>query len=208
MIGEIIGTKIGMTQIFDGEGKAIIVTAILAGPCWITQMKSIKKDGYSAVQLGFGEKKEAKINKPQREHFKKNNIKPLGTLKEFRVKDIKDYQIGQEIKVDLFKEGDLVDITGISKGKGFQGVIKRHGFKGGRASHGSTFHRAPGSIGASSCPSRVFKGTKMPGRMGGEQRTMKKLKIIKIDVENNLIMVKGSIPGSRKNIVIIKKVNK
>lgn len=208
MTGEIIGRKIGMTQIFDKEGNAVVVTAILAGPCWVTGTKTLPKNGYSAVQLGFEEGQEKKINKPQRGYFKKNNVKAARVLKEFWVNDSQEYQIGQEIKVDLFKEGEFVSIIGVSKGKGFQGVIKRHGFKGGGASHGSTFHRAPGSIGASSSPSRVFKGTKMPGRMGGKQVTLKKMKVAKIDIENNLIMVKGCIPGARRSLVTIEKVNK
>ena len=208
MSGEIIGRKIGMTQIFDKEGNAVVVTAVSAGPCWVTGTKTLQKDGYSAVQLGFEEEKEKRINKPQGGFFKKNNIKPARVLKEFRVNNSQEYQIGQEIKVDLFKEGDFVRIVGVSKGKGFQGVIKRHGFKGGRASHGSTFHRAPGSIGASSSPSRVFKGTKMPGRMGRDQVVLKKVKVAKIDIENSLIMVKGCIPGARRSLVIIEKANK
>ncbi len=208
MAGEIIGRKIGMTQLFDKEGNAVVVTAILAGPCWVTGTRTPKKNGYSAVQLGFEEGKEKKINKPQRGYFKKNNVKAARVLKEFRIDNSQEYQVGQEIKVDLFKEGDFVIIVGVSKGKGFQGVIKRHGFKGGRASHGSSFHRAPGSIGASSSPSRVFKGTKMPGRMGGERVTLKKMKVVKIDIENNLIMIKGGVPGARRSLVTIEKVNK
>lgn len=208
MIEEIIGRKIGMTQIFTEDGKTVPVTAISVGPCWITQKKDYEKCGYSAVQLGFGEKKEKNINKPQREYLKRNNIKPVRVLKEIRIQDTHNYQLGQEIKVDIFKEGDLVDITSTSKGKGFQGVVRRYGFKGGRSSHGSMFHRAPGSIGASSYPSRVYKGTKMPGRMGGEQITVRRLKIMKIDVENNLMLVKGSIPGVRRRVVLIKKTRR
>jgi large subunit ribosomal protein L3 len=205
MVG-LLGRKIGMTQIFGDQGKVIPVTIIKAGPCYVTQKKTLENDGYDAIQIGYENTREKLLNKPLLGHLRKANVGLLRYLSEFRVSNIEEYQLGQEIKVDIFKEGELVKVTGITKGKGFSGVIKRWGFKGGRASHGSMFHRAPGSIGrGSSDPSRVFKGTKLPGRKGGRSYTVKNLKIVKIDHEKGLLMVKGAVPGNRNGLLKIRK---
>ena len=208
MINGILGKKIGMTQIFSDKGRIIPVTIIETGPCVVVRKKTEEHDKYNAVQLGFCEEKKKNLIKPKKEYFIKQKVAPQKFLKEFRVNNINDYNVGQEIKVDIFKEKDYVDIAGISKGKGFAGVIKRWGFSGGRASHGSTFHRAPGSIGASSYPSRVFKGTRLPGHMGNRKETVQKLKVIKVDCENNLLFIKGSIPGNKNSLVVIKRTVK
>lgn len=199
----IMGIKVGMTQIFDENDKAVPVTIIEAGPCTVLQKKLSDTDGYNAIQVGFYNLKEKQVNKPARGHFKKANVKPLRYIKEFRVKDIGAYEIGQEIKADLFNPGDMVDVVGTSKGKGFAGAVKRHNFARGSMGHGSKYHRRPGSLAAKG-PARVFKGRKLPGHLGGERVTVQGLKVVKVYPERNLILIKGSIPGPRKGLVIIK----
>ena len=199
----ILGTKLGMTQIFDETGKAIPVTVVEAGPCVVVQKKTAENDGYNAIQVGFGEVKEQDLNKPLKGHFAKGQIKPLRYLKEFRVDDVNSYNLGQEIKVDVFSAGEWVDVTGLTKGKGFAGGIKRHGFHRGPMKHGSKYHRRPGSLGAKG-PARVFLGRKLPGRLGREQVTIQKLLVVKVDPERNLLLVRGAIPGPKKSLVTIK----
>jgi len=201
----ILGKKVGMTQIFDERGEIVPLTLVETGPCYITQVKSEEKDGYTALQLGFGETK--RLNKPQRGHLKE--LPPLRYLREVRVKDVQGYQVGQKFDASLFSVGDLVDVTGISKGKGFAGVMKRHGFRGGPATHGQSDRaRAPGSIGATTTPGRVFKGMRMAGRMGNERVTVQNLKVVLVDPERNLLGVRGSIPGSRGGLVMVRKAVK
>jgi len=208
MIKIILGKKIGMTQLFDKD-MLVPVTVVEAGPCRVVQKKTEKKDGYNAIQLGFGEIKEDRITRPLLGHFKKKGVSPQRYLKEVRTGDIDQIKIGEEIKVDIFKEGDLVNISGISKGKGFAGVMKRHNFKGGPASHGAKqWHRRPGSIGASSDPSRVFKGKKMPGRMGWEKTTVRNLRVMKVDEKGNFLLIKGALPGKNGDLLTIKEVRK
>ena len=199
----ILGIKIGMTQIFDEQGQAVPVTVVEAGPCTVLQKKSLASDGYNAIQVGFGSVKENRVNKPLKGHFKKANVKPLRFIREFRMENIDEYEIGQEIKVDLFAPGDVVDVVGTSKGKGFAGGVKRHNFARGSMGHGSKYHRRPGSLGAKG-PARVFNGRKLPGRMGGERVTVQGLKVVKVYPERNLILIKGSIPGPKKGLVLIK----
>ncbi len=199
----IMGIKIGMTQIFDENDKAVPVTIVEAGPCTVLQKKNSETDGYSAIQVGFYNLKEKQVNKPARGHFKKANVKPLRYIKEFRVKDIDAYEIGQELKADQFNPGDMVDVVGTSKGKGFAGAVKRHNFARGSMGHGSKYHRRPGSLAAKG-PARVFKGRKLPGHLGRERVTVQGLKVVKVYPERNLILIKGSIPGPRKGLVIIK----
>ena len=204
-IRAILGKKLEMTQIFEGD-NIIPVIIIQAGPCNVVQKKTKEKDGYNAIQIGFEEIKENKLNKPELGHFQKNKISPLRYLKEIKLEDISQITVGDELKVDIFKKGDLVNISGVSKGKGFQGVVKRYGFKGGPASHGAKqWHRRLGSIGASSDPSRVFKGKKMPGRMGRERVTTRNLAVVDVDTENNLLLVKGSVPGSKGSLLLIEE---
>ena len=200
----IIGRKVGMTQIFDENGVAIPVTVIEAGPCTVVQVKTTETDGYDAVQLGYGEVKEHKVNKPEKGHFTKGNVKPTKHLREFRLDDVSSAKVGDEIKVDIFAEGDTVDIQGKTKGKGFQGVIKRHGQSRGPMGHGSMYHRRPGSMGSTSTPGRVFKGKKLPGHMGNTTVTIQNLKVVKVDTEKNAILVKGSVPGNKGVILKIK----
>ncbi len=205
----IIGKKLGMTQIYNEAGELIPVTVVEAGPAYVVQKKIKEKDGYNALQLGFEIKKLEKINKPLQGHFKKSGDKGFYFLKEVKVDEIDKFETGQEIKVtDVFSEGEIIDVTGISKGKGFQGVMKRHNFKGGRATHGSMFHRAPGSAGSSAYPSRVWKGKRYPGHMGNSQVTVQNLKIEKIYPEKNLMLIKGAIPGSVNSFVVIKNAIK
>ena len=199
----IIGKKLGMTQIFLEDGTCVPVTVVEAGPCVVLQKKTVDSDGYNAVQNGFDSVDAAKANSADRGHCTKAGKGVFRHLREFAF-DEADLQVGDELTVDQFAVGDLIDVTGTSIGKGFQGVIKRHNFKGGRASHGSRFHRAPGSIGCSATPSRVFKNKKMPGQMGNEQVTVQRLKVVRVDVDQNLLLIKGAIPGSRNNVVIIK----
>ena len=199
----ILGKKIGMTQMFSPEGKAVPVTVIEAGPCVVVQTKTTDNDGYEAIQVGFDEIKEIRANKPQKGHFAKANVKPMRYLREFRVENAAEYQLGQELKADVFAVGDAVDVTGTSKGKGFQGPIKRHGQSRGPMAHGSKYHRRTGSLGAMG-NNRVFIGHKLPGRMGGDKVTVQNLEVIKEDAERNLILVKGAIPGAKKSWVTIK----
>jgi len=203
----LIAKKLGMTNIFAEDGKIIPVTVLEAGPCIVYAVKTKEKDGYESLQLGFGERKEKHVNKPQLAVFQKLGLKPPRVLKEFRNFEIENYKVGDEIKVDIFQEGDKVKVSGKSKGKGFQGVVKRHGFGGvGSTTHGQSDRvRAPGSIGASSFPSRVFKGQRMAGRMGYENVTIRNLKVVKVIPEKNIIMVKGAVPGSINSIVAINK---
>jgi len=202
----ILGRKLGMTQIFDKD-ILVPITVVEAGPCMIVQKKIKEKDGYNAIQLGFFETRENRVNKPELGHFKKKGLHPQRYLKEMRVENVDKLKVGDEIRVNIFKEGDLVNVVGISKGKGFTGVVKRYGFKGGPASHGAKkWHRRPGSIGASADPSRVFKGKKMPGRMGTEKKTIRNLKIIKVDKNENLLLIKGSLPGRKGSLLSIKGI--
>lgn len=200
----LIGKKIGMTQIFNEEGKVIPVTVIEAGPCVVSQVKTEETDGYNSIQLGFGAIKESKVNKPERGHFTKANIAPARYLREFRVDSIEDVKVGDELKADIFMAGDKIDIQGTSKGKGFQGVIKRHGQHRGPMGHGSMYHRRPGSMGSTSTPGRVFKGKKLPGHMGAETVTIQNLEVIKVELDKNIILVKGSVPGAKGSILKIK----
>ncbi|MFQ5866989.1 MAG: 50S ribosomal protein L3 [bacterium] len=207
MVG-ILGQKVGMSQVFSEKGEALPVTVIKAGPCFVLQKKSDSKEGYNAIQIGYGERKQKSLNKPKRGHFEKAKVRPLKYLREFRVHNVDEYQLGQEIRVDIFKVGDYIDVKGTSKGKGFAGAVKRWGFKGGPASHGSRQHRRVGSIGGSSFPSRVFPGTKMAGRMGGSSSVAKRLEVVKIIPEDNLILVKGAVTGVKKGLVVISKSKK
>ena len=199
----LLGRKIGMTQIFDEHGKVIPVTVIEAGPCTVVQIKTKDADGYEAVQLGFGEVKANKVIKPKAGHFKKANVEPKKHLREFRLEEI-SYNVGDELKADVFTAGEFVDITGTTKGKGFQGVIKRHGQSRGPMGHGSMYHRRPGSMGPTSTPGRVFKGKKLPGHMGMQTVTIQKLEVVNVDLDKNVILVKGSVPGNKGAILKIK----
>lgn len=206
MVQGIIGKKLGMTQIFEESGRAIPVTVLQCGPCVVTQIKSTETDGYEAVQLGFEESK--RLNSPQRGHQK-----PAGSslkhLREVDADDVSDYDVGQVINCSIFETGSKVDVTAVSKGKGFAGVVKRHGFAGGPATHGqSDRHRAPGSIGASATPGRVFKGMRMPGRMGGKKVTTQNLEIVRVDEERDLVLVRGSVPGPNQGIVLVRRAVK
>ena len=204
----IIGRKVGMTQIFDEKGNVIPVTVIEAGPCVVAQVKTVEKEGYNALQLGFGEIKTKHMNKPEMGHFAKSKIDNKKHLREFRLDSIEGVKVGDEIKADIFQEGERVDIQGISKGKGFQGVIKRHGQHRGPMGHGSMYHRRPGSMGSTSTPGRVFKGKKLPGHMGRVTVTIQNLDVVKIDMDKNVILVKGSVPGCKGAILKIKSTVK
>jgi large subunit ribosomal protein L3 len=200
----LIGRKLGMTQIFWDDGSVIPVTVIEAGPCVVIQKKTVETDGYNAVQLGFERAKEKKVTKPLKGHFNKADKGFFRILREFRIDEPASYEVGQEIKADLYNVGDYVDVIGTTRGRGFAGVVKRHGFKGGRATHGSMFHRAPGSIGSSAYPSHVLKGKRLPGHMGFERQTVQNLMVLGVRADSNQILVKGSIPGSKNSIVLIK----
>jgi len=200
----ILGLKVGMTQIFDNEGKAVPVTVIAANPNIVVQKKTMENEGYEAIQVGFDDKAERKVTKPLKGHFAKAKVATKRYLREFRLEDAASYEVGQEIKVDIFKEGDRVDISGVSKGKGFAGAIKRHNFHRGPMKHGSKYHRWAGSMGASSSPSRTIPGKKLPGHMGAENTTVVNLEVVKVDPEKNIILVKGGIPGIRGSLVMIK----
>ena len=205
----IIGKKIGMTQIFDEKGRVVPVTVVEAGPCVVTQKKTVENDGYDAVQVGFGDQKPQRVSKPLTGHFKKGDVAPKKTLKEFRFSDCGAYNVGDLIKADVFANGDKVDVTGTSKGKGYAGVIKRWNFQRLKETHGSgPVARHGGSNGACSDPSKVFKGKRMPGQMGGKKITVQNLEIVKVDVENNLLLVKGAVPGPKKSMVTIKETVK
>ncbi len=200
----LIGKKLGMTQIFWNDGSVIPVTAIEAGPCVVIQKKTSEVDGYDALQLGFDRAKEKRVNKPLKGHFEKADKGYFRVLREFRLESTSDYEVGSELKADIFEVGDYIDVVGTTRGRGFAGVVKRYGFRGGKATHGSMFHRAPGSIGASAWPSRVFKGKKMPGHMGNRRQTVQNLMVVGIKPEQNLILVKGSVASSKNGIVLIK----
>jgi len=203
MTKAILGEKLGMTQIFKGD-LVIPVTVLKAGPCVVTQVKVGEKDGYEAVQLGYGDVKPERVNQPMTGHFKKANCDPMRFLAEVPL-STSDYRAGQKVKVDIFAEGDRADVSGVSKGKGFAGVVKRWGFAGGPASHGSRFHRTPGSIGACATPSRVFKGKKMPGRMGTDNVTVQNLLVVGVDRERDLLLLKGAVPGPRGSLLVIRE---
>lgn len=199
----IIGKKIGMTQIFDEKGTVIPVTAIQAGPCVVAQVKTVETDGYNAVQLGFGEIKDKHINKPEKGHFAKAGIENKKHLREFRASEI-DVKVGDAVKANVFVEGEKIDVQGTTKGKGFQGVIKRHGQSRGPMGHGSMYHRRPGSMGSTSTPGRVFKGKKLPGHMGMQTVTIQNLDVVKVDLDKNVILVKGSVPGAKGSLLKIR----
>ena len=220
----ILATKVGMTQIFNADGVLVPVTVLQAGPCYVTQIKTVDNDGYSAVQVGFVDKKEKVVtkdangkkeikhrhgvNKAEKGHFDKAGVAAKRFVKEFRFENAAEYTVGQEIKTDIFTDGDHIDVTAVSKGKGFQGAIKRHGQSRGPMAHGSKYHRHAGSNGACSDPSKVFKGKHMPGHMGNVQVTVQNLEIVRVDTENNLLLVKGAVPGPKKSLVTIKETVK
>lgn len=202
---KILGRKLGMTQIFTEDGTVIPVTVIEAGPMKVVQKKSADKDGYNAIQVGFGEVKEKRVNKPLKGHFGKADVELKRVLREIRVENADQYEIGQEIKADVFSTGDKVDVIGVSKGKGYQGVIKRHNQHRGPMTHGSKYHRGIGSMGASAYPARIFKNKKMPGHMGHERVTVQNLEVIRIDAEKNFILVKGAVPGPKGGLITIRE---
>ena len=204
----ILATKVGMTQIFNADGVLVPVTVLQAGPCVVTQVKTEENDGYKAVQVGFVDKREKLVNKPQKGHFDKAGVSYKRFVRELRLENAEEYSVKDEIKADIFAEGDKIDATAVSKGKGFQGAIKRHGQSRGPMAHGSKYHRHAGSNGACSDPSKVFKGKRMPGHMGHKQVTVQNLEIVKIDADNNLILVKGAVPGPKKSLVTIKETVK
>lgn len=201
----ILGKKIGMTQIFGEHGVVIPVTVVAAGPMTIVQKKTMETDGYTAIQVGFGDIKEKRVNKPLKGHFEKVSKEYKKYLREFRVDNIDDYEVGQVLKADIFEAGEKIDVTGTSKGKGTQGAIKRHNQSRGPETHGSKYHRASGSLGASAHPARVFKGMKNAGHMGHEQVTVQNLEVVKVDLENNLLLIKGAVPGPKNGFVVVKE---
>jgi large subunit ribosomal protein L3 len=200
----LIGQKVGMTTIFDKEGRAVPVTVVHAGPCVVVQSKNNENDGYASVQVGYGERKESRVSGGEKGHFAKAGVKPAKVLKEFRLNNGESFDVGHEFKVDMFTEGQLVDVVGTSIGRGFAGMQKRHNAGRGPMSHGSKFHRHPGSIGAGTTPSRVYKGKIMPGRMGAKQITVKKLAVVGVDLENNLILIKGAVPGHKGATLVVR----
>ena len=204
----ILATKVGMTQIFNEAGELVPVTVLQAGPCAVTQVKTVDNDGYDAVQVGFVDKRNKLVNKPQKGHFEKAGVSYKRYVREFRFENAAEYKLADEIKADIFAAGDRVDVTAISKGKGFQGAIKRHGQSRGPMAHGSKYHRHAGSNGACSDPSRVFKGKRMAGHMGSVQVTVQNLDVVRVDVENNVILVKGAVPGPKKSLVTLKETVK
>ena len=204
----ILATKVGMTQIFDENGVLIPVTVLQAGPCVVTQVKTVDNDGYKAVQVGFVDKREKLVNKPVKGHFDKAGVSYKRYVRELKLENAEEYSVKDEIKADIFAAGDKIDATAISKGKGFQGAIKRHGQHRGPMAHGSKFHRHQGSNGSATPPGRVFKGKVMPGQMGNKQITIQNLEIVKVDAENNLLLVKGSVPGPKKSLVTVKETVK
>ena len=201
----LIGRKIGMTQLFDEKGDIVPVTVIEAGPCTVTEIRTSERDGYTALQLGFGTNKEKRFTKPVLGQFTKRNLPPSRHLREFRIADVATYTLGQTLNAAVFEKGEFVDVEGKTKGRGFAGIIKRHGFKGGHASHGPTMGREPGSIGSSAYPSRVIKGKRLPGRMGGKPLTSKNLMVAGVDAEQNVLLVRGAIPGPTNGLVFILK---
>lgn len=204
MLNGILGRKLGMTCIFTEDGRWIDVTLVKAGPCTVIQRKTQDSDGYEAVQVGFEDKKEKNVNKPMTGHYAKSGASPKSVLREFRVDAANELKAGDEITSEIFKTGDRVDVQGTSKGKGFAGAIKRHGFGGGPGGHGSHFHRAPGSIGQSADPAKVYKGKRMPGQMGNRKVTTHNLEIVDVDTEKNLIVVRGAVPGANGGLVVVK----
>jgi len=201
----IIGKKVGMTQLFNEKGDVIPVTVVEAGPCTVTEVRTPKRDGYSAVQLGFGTNKESRFTRPVLGQFKKRNLPPSRHLKEFRVADPSGFQLGQAVNAGLFEKGEHVDVQGVTKGRGFTGVVKRYGFVAGHASHGPTHGKQPGSIGSSAYPSRVIKGKRLPGRMGGVNLTIKNLEVVGVDAEQNYLLIRGAIPGPPNGLVYVQK---
>ena len=207
----ILGKKVGMTQVFSERGEAIPVTVIEAGPCFVAQIKTVEQDGYTAVQLGFEETKPKRLTQPQLKHLQKSNLPALRHLRELRVADdeLASFEEGQKLTVDIFDEGEMVDVTGTSKGRGFAGVVKRYHFRGGPKTHGqSDRQRAPGSVGACTTPGRVFKGKRMPGRMGGERVTTQTLQVVLVDPERNLLALRGAVPGSKNGLLLIREARK
>ena len=204
----ILGKKIGMTQIFAEDGRLIPVTVVEAGPCSVVQKKTVENDGYSAVQLGFGDKKEKNVNKPMKGHFAKAGVAPKRYLRELKLDNAEEMNVGDEIKVDVFEAGDVLDVTGTSKGHGYAGTVKRWGTHRGPMSHGSHYHRGPGSLGACSSPSRVYKGKKLPGHYGVDRVTIQNLDLVKVDTERNLLLIRGSVPGPKGGLLIIKNAVK
>ncbi|MBB6216817.1 large subunit ribosomal protein L3 [Anaerosolibacter carboniphilus] len=204
----ILGRKVGMTQIFTEEGVVIPVTVIEAGPMYVVQIKTVEKDGYNAIQVGFGDQKESRTTKPEKGHFDKAGVSYKKELKEFKVENPEAFKVGQEIKADIFETGNMVDVTGVSKGKGTQGAIKRHNQSRGPMSHGSKYHRGPGSKGAGTTPGRVFKGQTEAGRMGNEQVTVQNLEVARVDANRNLLLIKGAIPGPKGGMITIKETVK
>jgi large subunit ribosomal protein L3 len=206
MADGIIGKKLGMTRVFDQEGRAVPVTVIEAGPCPVVQIKTSGREGYDAIQAGFGEKRKKLFTLPVLGHFQKAKIEPRRILKEFRTEGAEEFKVGQELKVEMFSPGERVDVSGVSKGLGFQGGVRRHGFRGGSKTHGQSDRmRAPGSIGASSYPSRVYKGQRMAGRMGGKKVTVRRLEVVQVDQERNLLLLKGAVPGKPNSYLTIRK---
>ncbi len=201
----ILGEKVGMTQIFTEDGRVVPVTVVKAGPCVIVQKKTVESDGYNALQIGFGDIKEKNVNKPKKGHFNKVKATPTRYLREFRLEDASELEAGAEIKADVFEAGEKIDVSGISKGKGFLGVIARWGQHRGPMSHGSRYHRRPGSMGACASPAKVMKGKRLPGRGGFDKVTIQNLEVVKVDADKNLILIKGAIPGSKGGLVTIKK---
>ena len=204
----ILATKVGMTQVFAEDGSFIPVTVLQAGPCPVVQVKTAEKDGYDAVQVGFGDIREKLVNKPMKGHFAKANVANKRFLKEFRFENAAEYSVGQEIKADIFAAGDKIDASGVSKGKGYAGAIKRFGLSRGPMGHGSKYHRHAGSNGPATTPGRVFKGKHMPGQMGNVNVTVQNLEVVRVDVDNNMILVKGAVPGAKKSLVILKETVK
>ncbi len=200
----IMAKKIGMTQIFDENGKFVPVTVIEAGPCMVIQKKTLKNDGYSAIQVGFVDKKEKQTNKPTKGHFDKAGVTPKRFIQEFRLENAETFEVGTEIKADVFVAGDKVDVSGVSKGKGFQGAIKRHNFTRGPMSHGSKYHRSAGSMGANTYPGRVMKGKCLAGHMGSENVTIQNLEVVRVDADKNLILIRGAVPGARGSLIVLK----
>ena len=204
----LLGRKLGMTQVFVGGEELIPVTVVEAGPCTVIQKKTKDADGYDAIQIGFEEVKSHRATRPALGHFKKAGSGALRILREIRVENASDYEVGQVLKVDMFRPGDRVDVIGVSKGKGYQGVMKRHGFGGGRASHGSMFHRRPGAIGAHEAPGKVFKGKKFPGQMGNRRVTVQNLQVVEVDLDRNLIMIRGAVPGAKHGALMLRNAVK
>ncbi|MGD2206289.1 MAG: 50S ribosomal protein L3 [Anaerolineae bacterium] len=207
----ILGKKVGMTQIFDEQGEVVPVTVIEAGPCFVSQIKTVERDGYTAIQMGFEETKPKHVTRPNRQHLRKSDLPPLRYLREFRMRDdeIAEYQEGQKLTVDIFEEGEFVDVIGTSKGRGFAGVVKRHGFRGGPKTHGQSDRlRAPGSVGACTDPGRVFKGMRMAGRMGGRRVTAQNLRVVMVDSERNLLAIRGPVPGAKNGLLMVRQARK